>query len=228
MRPQSARHACSPCKARPTVILECATAALPRKTNAEHTVTPHAAFPNYAFAAAGPRAETYVFTCIMEGAPERPFLVFSSIAALSPCITNDEQSSRSVVFRWLRKRPPEAHMCSTHIVPAQGQGAHRAPKRMRTWDLDMFFPGAPEPHQNVDFAASEFYTTHRWSRKTLLLRRTTAFQMVLASPLLFENSTTVFRTRNRPCKGMWRSRKQVCHSIRHRRTCLSRAPRAVT
>ena len=86
------------------------TAPLPTKTNAEHTVTPHAAFPNYAFAAAGPRAETYVFTCIMEGAPERPFLVFSSIAALSPCITNDEQSSRSVVFRWLRKRPPEAHM----------------------------------------------------------------------------------------------------------------------
>ena len=87
-----------------------ATAALPTKTNAEHIPTPHAAFPNDAFAAAGPRAETYVFTCILEGAPERPFIVFSSIAALSPCITNDEQSSRSVVFRWLRKRPPEAHM----------------------------------------------------------------------------------------------------------------------
>ena len=120
-----ARHACSPCKARPTVILECARAALPRKTNAEHTVTPHAAFPNYAFAAAGPRAETYVFTCIMEGAPERPSLVFSRIAALSPCITNDEQSSRSVVFRWLRKRPPN-HTCAPPILYLRRGRAHIA------------------------------------------------------------------------------------------------------
>ena len=30
-----ARHACLPCKARPIVILECGTAALPTKTNAE-------------------------------------------------------------------------------------------------------------------------------------------------------------------------------------------------
>ena len=99
---------------------------------------------------------------------------------------------------------------------------------MRTWDLDMFFPGASEPHQNVDFAACQFYTAHRWSRKTPLLRRTTAFQMVPASPLPFANSTTVFRTRNRPCKGMWRSRKEGRHRGMQRRTCLFPRSRQAT